>query len=316
MPYIAMNEENQEVTASYCRDEYLRNDTEFQHFRCAFCEVRYHARNVYKDGKVGKAPHFYVRGETHRGDCDGTPIPTTPASPAPTPTKQVVKRDFRLPERLVARSRPRLVHIAFGGTEIPPGDEVIRKRRMDAGKEYGTATFTSSLLRTIVEGKNGLTSWCFSEATRLRLGEAQRAAFINETTERYPLQLLDQQALNYNSAFWAAAYHRKGESRRIFHSKGGKVHLLESGGFIIRSEAPERKTKPGSTGTILSAVEVRYSGEAVANGEQPRSHERALEELADVSKGGQVQWYAYGSMEMEDGNNVIVLQSLDHLYFR
>ncbi len=317
MPFIAFNEFNQEVTASQCHDEYISNGTIFEKFRCAFCEARYHSRNIYKDALLGKAPHFYLaKGVRHIGLCDGEPIVAVSPAAAKEPIKTVTKREFDFPEKLTARPKPRVIGVLPGEGTLPPDEHEIRKRRRRAGEEHGASSFTTSLLQNIVESKNKLISWCYEEAKRKKLAVGARNQLIKETAESYPLQLFDQQNLTYNSAFGRADYAWRDGSSRIFHAKNGTVTLTD-GGFAIRSE-PEVQAAAIEEAAPRRTAEVHYRPPSTdLIGEIPRSHVRLLEELKSAAEAGTaLQWYVYGGMKFMNEINVISLANLDHLFFR
>jgi hypothetical protein len=315
MPYIALNENDEEVTASYCRDEYLGNETVFEKFRCAFCEVRYFPRNIYVDAEIGKAPHFYVRGARHTGGCNGEPITQVVQELSAEPRRKVTKREFELPEKLVARSKPRVASVSSG---VPPAaltEAEVANRRTRAGREYGPALFTSSLLQVIVDARNKLMSWCYEQATIGKMSDAARKTLIKETLESYELQLFDQKGLNYNSAFRAADFSWKSTDSRVFNAKGGRV-TLTADGFVIRSE-PKTAVGASSAATSRLAAEVRYSKAMSTDTEVVKSHKNLLQRLAEIAEaGGAIQWYAFSSVESLEGVNLMHLRSLDHLYFR
>ena len=75
MPYIALNEFDNEVTSFQCLDEYLREGVEYATFRCAFCEVPYVAKSIYGEREAARAPHFAIKQHSkHQGVCDGEPV--------------------------------------------------------------------------------------------------------------------------------------------------------------------------------------------------------------------------------------------------
>jgi hypothetical protein len=317
MPFIAFNEFNQEVTAWQCHDEYVSNGTIFEKFRCAFCEARYHSRNIYKDALIGKAPHFYLaKGVRHIGLCNGEPIVTGSPTATKEPLKTVTKREFDFPEKLTARATPRLIGVPPVEGIVPPGEQEIRNRRLRAGKEHGASCFTTSLLQNIVESKNKLISWCYEEAKRKKLAVGARNQLIKETAESYPLQLFDQQNLNYQSAFGGADYSWHEGSTRIFHAKNGRAALTDDG-FVIRSE-PTAVATANERAQQKRTSEVCYRitpNDVIEN--MPRSHVRLLEELKSAAEDGKaIQWYVYGRMELMDEINVISFANLDHLFFR
>lgn len=119
MPYIALNSNNEEVTASHCRDEYLRSATIMAGFKCAFCRCTYFARNIYTDGKIGKAPHFFVtKNDGHKGAYDGTPLGVVAETGSGKQGKRIPDQDFRFPEKFVAKSKLRIT-VAPGGSDGP-----------------------------------------------------------------------------------------------------------------------------------------------------------------------------------------------------
>jgi hypothetical protein len=317
MPYIALSSNNEEVTASHCRDEYLRTGVILSGFKCAFCLCAYHSRYIYVDGKIGRAPHFFAtRTDPHKGACDGTPLGVVAEPVSGKQGKRIPDQDFRFPEKFVAKQKPRLVAGTNGSVGAALSDEEIRSRRNRAGKEYGASTFTSSVLEVIVESKNKISSWCFNEGKKLNLDKAALSKLLKEMASSYPLQLFEQKGLDYESAFWSGHYARDRADKRIFHAKGGTA-VVSLPGFVICSEP-----KVPSQGQSLAkkpgprSVEVHYHGENYDGGTPPQAHTRALSELASLAVDETIQWYAYGEMTLEGDKLVVRLETLDHLYFR
>lgn len=181
--------------------------------------------------------------------CDGTPLNVVSESASGKPGSRILDQDFRFPEKFVARPEPRIVAAPTGGDGAVLGDEEIRVRRHRAGEEYGSATFTSSVLEVIVESKNKISKWCFDEGKKRNLDKVALGKLFKETASSYPLQLFDQKGLTYESAFWSAHHGRSKPDKRIFHAKNG-VGKVTSTGFVIRSESPakpkglEEKSQP------------------------------------------------------------------------
>ncbi len=316
MPYIALNSNNEEVTASHCRDEYLRTGVELTGFKCAFCLCTYHPRYIYVDGEIGRAPHFFTKTDKHKGACDGTPLGVVVEPVSGGQGKRIPEQGFSFPEKLVPKAKPRVVATPGGIDGDVLSDEEIRARRNRAGKEYGSKMFTSSVLEVIVESKNKITKWCFDEGKKRNLDKAALNKLMKETADSYSLQLFEQKGLTYDSAFWNAHYERNKVDKRIFHAKEG-VATMSSPGFVIRSEA-KLATQGGSQATkpAQRSVEVQYRGEAYDSNTPPQAHVRALTKLANLATDETIQWYAYGEMTLEGDKLVISLETLDHLYFR
>lgn len=309
MPYLALNEFGDEVTAFQCRDEYIRDGIEYTEFSCPFCGVKYHASGIYKDGKIGKAPHFslYAR-KPHIGVCDGEPLEVEPAKKAKKITGTVIKRDYDIPEKLVPKRVHK--HLPTGGApKAPPTDDEIREKRKKAGRTHGVALYTSSLLQTFVEARNLLVRECFKTATAKKLADSERNKLIQDTTASYPLYLFEK-ALNYNTAFWNANSIRHGDDERIFHAPRGVIHKTPTG-FEIRSAPHE-----GATGKVTAVV--RFDGQNDSLESLPRSHQRIFDVLSSAMKGGKpLKWYAYGKMQKAEGQDdayILMLSSLDYLY--
>ena len=316
MPYIALNSDNEEVTASHCRDEYLRTGSVMSGFKCAFCLCTYFPRNIYTDGKIGKAPHFFVtRNDGHKGMCDGTPLGVVAEPSSGKLGKRIPEQEFRFPEKFVARPKPRLVAAFAGSNGAVLGDEEIRVRRHRAGEEYGSATFTSSVLEVIVESKNKISKWCFDEGKKQNLDKVSLSKLLKETASSYPLQLFDQKGLTYESAFWSAHHERSKADKRIFHAKNG-IGKVTPTGFVIRSEAPAMSGGTEAKKAGPRPVEVHYHGETYGSKTPPRAHVRTLADLANLGADETIQWYAYGEMTLYEDKLVLRLETLDHLYFR
>ncbi|KFC62322.1 hypothetical protein [Massilia sp. LC238] len=315
MPFIALNSDNEEVTASHCRDEFLRTRVIRSDFKCAFCFCPYFARYIYVDGKIGRAPHFVIKGEGHRGNCDGTPLDVAPEVLSKLQGKRIRENEFRFPEKLVARQRPRVTAIPPTESMDTPSNEDIAKRRRRAGKEYGASTFTSSLLQVIVESKTKINRWCYSEIAKKKLGAKEGAELFRETAGSYPLQLFEQKDLNYDNAFWSGNFERLGPGERIFHAKHG-VAIVSQSGFIVRSEPlPASPSLPKKDKQPLP-VEVRYDGESYDDGQAPRSHIQLMQELGGLTPSQAIQWFAYGQMTREKDLLVVHLKTLDHFHYK
>ena len=315
MPFIALNSDNEEVTASYCRDEFLHTEVVRSGFKCAFCFCPYFARYVYVDGKIGRAPHFYVTSEKHRGGCDGTPLDVKPDAPSKLQGKRIPESEFSFPEKLVARPKPRVVAVPTGTSPLDVSEEDITRRRRQAGREYGSSAFTSSLLQVIVESKNKIASWCYDEIAAKKLNKKEASELFKATAGSYPLQLFDQKGLTYDSAFWSANYERTGPGERIFHAKRGFVALTASR-FTIRSEAPSTESSTTKPNNKALPVEVRYEGEYYESGKAPLAHTKAMLALAKLTSSDTVQWYAYGRMVRDGDKLIISLKTLDHFHWK
>lgn len=315
MPFIALNSDNEEVTASHCRDEFIRTHIERSGFKCAFCFCPYYARYIYVDGKIGRAPHFVVKGDGHRGDCDGTPLGVAPEVLSKLQGKRIRENEFRFPEKLVARQRPRVTVISPDGTVGTPTNEEIATRRRRAGKEYGASSFTSSLLQVIVESKTKINRWCYNEIAKRKLGAKESAELFRETAGSYPLQLFEQKDLNYNNAFWSGNSERSGSDERIFHAKRG-VATVSKSSFIVRSEPPPTSPYLPKKDKQPLPVEVRYHGECYDDGHAPRSHIQLMQELEKLTQGKAIQWFAYGQMTRENDLLVVHLKTLDHFHYK
>ncbi|WP_312550643.1 hypothetical protein [Massilia sp.] len=316
MPYIALNSKDEEVTASQCRDEFLRTGEVLSGFRCAFCLCAYHPRYIYINGMIGRTPHFFVKGEKHNGRCDGNPLGVVAETVSGTQGKRIPDDNFCFPEKLVARAKPRVVASLPDGEKLVLSDEEIRSRRLRAGKEYGSTTFTSSLLEVIVESKNKISTWCYSQSRKQKLTKEAEKKLLKETASSYPLQLFDQKGLTYESAFWNAHYERTKTDKRIFQAKGGTV-TVSSSGFVISSQ-PSAPSNGGneSKKAVPRPVEVHYHRESYDSNTPPQAHVKALAELANVAAGETIQWYAYGEMRLHEDKLIIRVETLDHLYFR
>ncbi len=309
MAFLALNELDEEISSFQCRDEYIRNDTVYEAFRCPYCEMPYYSKNIYKDGVVGKAPHFSLYPKTrHVGNCDGEPDQAAELTGAEVETSKVEKREFQLPEKLVER-RPARPSTPGPSTERGPLDEdQIMRRRKDAGKNRVPARFTSSLLQTFVEGKNMLLRECFKKAKDAGLNPDKKKALLKEVVSAYPLDLFGQQ-LNYDNAFWGAVNARGDSATRIFHGDWASVTVGEAGFDIV--------TEPPVPGPSKVRAIVRFAGERdFAADKLSRAHARLIDALREAQSGKLRKWYAYGSMERtpDGGVRVLTLASLDHLF--
>lgn len=308
MPFIALNEFDEEVTAFQCRDEYLRNGTEYTQFRCAFCEVKYFARAIYVSATSGKAPHFYQPDGKHEDGCNGEPIIETAEKLAKLPAKRVVKREYEVPEKLVHRTPPRK-KATTATPGAPPTRTELERRRKAGGAAYGVARYTSSLLQSFVEAKKFLVKMCYAKASEKKLDDKQTKELLAKTTPLYPLQLFGEE-LNYDSAFWSATTIRQGTALRNYYATGG-VATTSPAGLEIRSLAASGKADK------VAAV-VQYEFPADADADRPRAHQKLLDELAMAAASGKtVDWHAYGVMDYSsEKEGVLVLASLDHLYIK
>ncbi len=315
MPFIALNSDKEEVTASHCRDEFLRTRVERSDFKCAFCFCSYFARYIYIDGKIGRAPHFVVKGEGHRGNCDGSPLGVVPETPSKLQGKRIRESEFRFPEKLVAKQKPRVTVVPTEGDVEALSVESITQRRRRAGKEYGSSSFTSSLLQVIVESKNKINRWCYNEIKTKKLSSAQASELFKDTAGSYPLQLFDNKDLNYDNAFWSGNFERSGSGERIFHAKRG-VTTVSKSGFIVRSESPPTSPSLPKKNKQPLSVEVRYDGESYDDGQAPRSHIQLMQELGGLTPSEGIQWFAYGQMTRENDLLVVHVKTLDHFYYK
>ena len=316
MPYIALNEFDNEVTSFQCLDEYLREGVEYTSFRCAFCEVPYVAKSIYGEREAARAPHFAIKQNSkHQGDCDGEPLAVDVELLTNQPIRKVTKRKYELPEKLVAKPPPRVTRFKppEGERKIPSSEE-IRRRRTVAGREYGTARYTSSLLQSFIDAKRFLVSECYKEARVAKITEpAKIKALLKSTTTSYPLQLFEQ-PLNYDNAFWGANNPRNGDAR-IFHARYGVVSVTNVG-FTITSEAPDVESKgPHSPEKKTKRTAIVDFALSNAPTPLPRAHKKMLDQLREAEKeGAKVAWHAYGKMDAKDNQNLIVLARQDHLH--
>ncbi|NHZ44611.1 hypothetical protein [Massilia aquatica] len=332
MPYIALNECDVEVTSFQCLDEFKREGTEYQSFRCAFCEVPYIAKAIYNETSVAKAPHFAVaRGRSHIGDCNGEVLLVVAPVEGGGIGAKVVKREHEVPEVLVVKPPTRsVVSGPKGGPATPLSEAEIKRRRMNAGKKYGVSRFTSSLLASFIEAKAHLVSAAFAKAKEQGLTGAKEKAFLNSYLEKYPLQLFEQK-LNYSTAFWRANYVRAGQAPRIFQATNGNVmisaqNLTINSAFLQRSTAKSPSTVEatataletnGKKITVGATAVVLFDLSGVDRAELPRAHKSLLKKLAETQAADRtVSWSAYGVMTVRDGLNCIELLSLDHLHIK
>ncbi len=305
MPYLALNEFDEEITSFQCRDEYVRSETVYAAFRCPYCDVAYYSKNVYKDGVVGKAPHFSLYpGSTHSGNCDGEAADLPDALTVDAPAGKVEKREFELPEKLVARRPDRATRRLTALERVPPDEAEILRRRQQASKQQTPSRFTSSLLQNFVDGKKKLVRECFKKARDAGLDPAAEKALLKQIVSSYPLDLFGQQ-LNYDNAFWGAVNARGDLAARIFHGERASV-AFTADGFEIATDPPA----PGPA-KVRAIVRFTQHGTAEA---MPRAHARLLDTLRQAVT--VKKWYAYGTLEKSDLSDVriLTLASLDFLH--
>lgn len=308
MPYIALNEFDDEVTAFQCRDEYVRSGVEYRNFRCAFCEVRYFSKSIYhSDPYRGTAPHFSLyKGEAHIPPCDGTPLVIEVAPDPKGRAREVLGASYEIPEKLVSKPVPRRVlNIKDLRDRDRPTSQEIRRRRKAAGDFYRNAKYTSSLLLTFVQARDFLTK----EARKLIRAKKHEVkddfSFIKSVWDEFPLDLFGVR-LTYKTAFWNANHSRESNHPRIFYSNRGVVSNTLAG-FEIVAELGKESSGDVTTKILINTADIVGL---------PTRHQKLVDKLIDlVRSGSSVKWHAYGRMEKtaEESVRQIVLENLDYL---
>lgn len=309
MAFLALTELDEEISSFQCRDEYIRNATVYQSFRCPYCETPYHGKNIYKDGNVGKAPHFSLYKLTrHIGNCDGEPVQDEEQRSAEAEPEKAEKREFQLPEKLVERRPNRPSRSGPAPARAPIDEAQITQRRTDARRNGSPSRFTSSLLQTFVEGKNMLLRECYKKAREAGLNPDQTKALLKKTVSSYPLELFGQQ-LNYDNAFWGAVNARGDSAARIFHGDWAGVTFNAAGFEIVSAPPVPGPSKVPATVRFVEEYELPTEN-------MSRAHARLIDALREAQPGKLRKWYAYGIMErtQDAGVRVLTLASLDHLF--
>lgn len=300
-------------SASECKDAYLDTGAVYEPYRCPFCEVAYEDRCIVT--QCVKAPHFALpKGALHRHDCNGEPATDDDVKPLPakSPSRKVVG-DIEFPEALIPRRKPTSIRKPGDDGRGPPPDltEVVRRRKVVAGDKTLSSNYTTSLLREVVHAYNRLRKYARDEALKagLKQGTPAYNTHYRETINKPALKLYEHR-VTYGNAFQSnkiAPWHEP----RIYHGAGSARH--QGGSIVIKDLKSWPKSRADKAALTSFEVIVSISLPPGA----PTSHERALDELADIAISGNViEWHAYGLPVLKTAGGLeLTVASFDDLYW-
>jgi hypothetical protein len=308
-----MNAKGEVRTASEFKDIFIDSNDSHGPYKCPFCEVAYEDRCI--TTKCVKAPHFKLPANTtHQNGCNGeagsdSSITVKGGTAA---QKRTVIGEIELPEVLIDRRKPQFVRRPGddGKGLTPDALEVARRRKLITPDEVIASSFTTSLLGQIVDAYIRLRANAHGAAIKAKLknGTPEYNAKFSEVVNAPPLSLYKQK-LTYGKAFQSRHLRPSGRER-VYYGRG--VVRAENGYFVILDAEKwptEVKNKDSSVPFEMMV------GQAPAEG-VPTSHLAILKELVRLEASGKVvEWWAYGLPVRQNDKYVLIIESLDHLYW-
>ncbi|MFM0654213.1 hypothetical protein [Paraburkholderia sediminicola] len=283
-------------------------------YKCPFCEVAYVDKCIVTE--CVKAPHFGLvpKGESHRNGCNGEATDggvSVTVKPLRAP-KGVVVGEIDLPEALVSRRKTTRLRTPDDDDIGPPRDatEVQRRRRIVAGDPTIQSCFTTYNIRTIVEAYKRLRSRVHEAAVALKQkpGSDDYKKTFRTSLEFHPL-VLNKVKLNYRIAFSNFRLFPSRENR--IHNGDGAVSIDDN--FIIIRDENNWPTTFEKTRVVPLTVKIART----LPPDSPTTHARALAELVQLAlENKSIEWWAYGTPNLNDDQFGLVVESFDHLYWK
>ena len=317
MSALGMNDKGEVRSASEFKTIFEQTGESHRPYRCPFCEVDYEDRCIITECK--KAPHFKLpNGTDHRGRCNGEtgePVKTGVEVLSSRPGRKVVG-DIDYPTELVPRRAPLIIKRATSGANNAPDDlEIVRRRKAVASDQTLSTNFTSSDIRSIVHAYKVMRKEAYDIAIAEGLGKGtpDYNASFKETLESHPL-VLYRQPTTYRRAFQSSKLHPS-SAARIYHGNG-TVTLDGDDFVIVDNETWPLAPRSAKTSTLTERgkFEVRFPRAPADNA--PTSHRRALSELeGKIGADFGLEWYAYGTPQLDGDTFTLLVSSMDHLYW-
>ena len=286
MSELALDANDNEVTALEVREDYLLHNSINSPFRCAFCEIPLSPRAIEGETFV-VAPHFSRGSHVHDDDCPygerGSKLHVTKRPPSSKYGNAV-----DLPEHLVPTRAPRPPGQANGTPAVRRVNVALaiqqRGHLMTTDNHY-----TTSLLATVVEARAKLRKYLYEQAKKQSVPEADKHRWVSAESEKCPLRLFDDR-LDYSTAF-----HLLKSPWRNFAIHFGRVHVKETAyGFALNGADVVAKTgKPFPSCIRVHVRDMRPN--------RMTDHLDALLRAESAKQNAMPECYAYGQLQEHEG---------------
>lgn len=314
MSDLALSENNEQKTASEFHDDYITTGSKCENFVCPFCYIDLVAKAIYTDGPQGKSPHFscYPK-KPHVNGCDGYPLVDgkTVKEKKRNNKVRIGKEDFIFPEKLVPRRQSTKDKFVDDMEKIVDRSKEndIEKRRKKAGREIGSAKYTSSIIRSFASSKKKIISLVYAYARDQNLADNERRELIKSSLAQAPIEL-DGYRTNYQNAFRGTMYYSG--AKKIWNGKGA-VKVRGPVIYIISGQITKHETE-----------DIEYELDFYIRIKIPdnlddllgihRTHIDRL--LLARQQNNAVKWSAYGlaTLELEKNAVLLDLTDLDHFF--
>ncbi len=314
MSDLAISESGEKKTASEFHDDYILYGIEHDNFYCPFCMIGLVARAIYIEGPQGKSPHFsHFSKKPHTNGCDGYPlIEGTSGKGSKRDNKITIgKEEFLFPEKLVPRAKQSQKNIFDDLSKIIRNNtpEKIKSRRERAGKEFGKAKYTSSIIRSFASSHKAIISLVYKYAKERMLSDENRKDLLKKILSQAPIELNGYRT-NYQVAFQGTKYFSK--YNKIWHGKGS-VKINGSTVYIISDQATEYNENGNYYELdFYLAIQVPKALNVI-----PAYHRTLIERLLKArEKNIKAKWFGYGLASIDLDKKLVLLNvdNLDHVF--
>lgn len=314
MSDLALSDSGERKTASEFHDDYMMHGVEYQSFVCPFCFIGLVAKAIYIDGPQGISPHFSCfPKKPHINGCDGYPLidgKTVKESKVSNKIK-IGKDEFSFPEKLVSRSKPSQNKFIDDFSRLVENNdpEKVKERRDKAGRELGSAKYTSSIIRSFASSKKAIISLVYKYAKEEGLADGDRRTLLKESLSKAPIEL-DGYKTNYQVAFQGTKYFSK--YKKIWNGSG--VVKIKGNFIYILSDQHTEYSENDHRHELNFYVAVRIPGDLEAS---PAYHKTIVERLVKArEKELAVKWHSYGMAKLVlDKDSVLLgVDNLDHVF--
>lgn len=292
------------ISAWEFRTRYLAYGEKHDEFFCPFCDIRLAACLIYTDGELSKSPHFSAKWGGHLFGCDGEPLEVEGHERKP-PKAHYIPRGMQVPEALIDRPPPRIIHPKTPGQKIAPPTSIEVSTRRKNASSLGEAVPKTHLLQPIVEAFNITLKEMYGTAKEKNWDNDKRNDAIKKALIALPLRLEDR--TNYEDAFRRPTF-LNWEHPRIYYASGF-IEARENGFFVILSKTDGKVKREPMTFKVVISDSV--------DSKSPKSHFAILTKLQDFAKEGSTfRWYAYGKPVMQGRALIVTIDNLDHIYLK
>lgn len=242
MSHCAINEKGDEWTAYAFHDHFIATGEEFYRFKCPYCEVLVHAREIYVAATTLREPHFFVRKpRVHTGKkCPWSPAYVGYPIYKSKKMGKFINNGISLPGKLIPRRTSRIQTKTDGVVEDvldfekTKGHRSIPKDRLQSVDIVHTTCLVENLVQ---KRKAALDHY---KATKEAGASDDPFKYALSCLEKHPLALPDRKGLNYRSAFVSVnKYFNKLHSIFYGQFKVSKIN----GGFELHPKAVPTKVQ-------------------------------------------------------------------------